>query len=95
MNLSDFALPLFVPAILFLISSILMIKSEHHSTNVKRLHFIGRFYISLCYFLALINLFNIPFSEYQVLFRGATALLAVEEITVWIIEKLWPTRKVR
>lgn len=92
MSLSDFALPLFIPGVLFLVAGILMIKNPHHSNYLKYLHALGRFYFALCYFAAAFDLLGLPLSDYQYLLRGAGALLALEEIVIWCIDKIWPPR---
>ncbi len=92
-SLSDFALPLIIPAVLFLIAGTLMLRNGHHSTNLKRLHAMGRFYIAFCYLAAVLDLFSLLFIDYQALFRGASALLALEEIIIWVIDHYWPVRK--
>ena len=89
--MDTFLLPPWIPMLLSLFASLLMIKAGHHSKNVRLMHFIGRFYLFAVYFLATFNYFKFNLDDIQAFARFGLILLMLEEILVWFIEIRWPT----
>lgn len=93
MNIETLLLPPWIPMILALVASLLMLTGQHHTRNIKLLHFLGRFYVFIVYFFATFNLFGLELEDITAFARAGVVFLMLEEITVWLIEMKWPVKR--